>query len=345
MGRYTQKENKEENVNNARENVLRKANTLDGWPEVRGYDFEEDFDFEKFLKSYLNYGLQATNLAHAIEIIKNMRKEDATIFLGFTSNMGTSGVRENIKYLAKNKFVHVLATTVGAIEEDIVKCFKPFVLGDFRAKGAYLREEGINRTGNIFIPNDRYIYFERFMMKFLDRLYEKQKKSNEIIGIKEFVYELGYEMELQKVDRKEESFTYWVYKNDIPFFCPALLDGSLGDMVYFFKKNNPKFKIDTSDYIVQVTDLALNCDKMGMIAIGGSVPKHLIANAALFRDGCEFAVYINSGLEMEGSNGGAPIDEAISWGKVKADAMCVKVEAEASLVFPLIVAGAFKLYR
>ncbi|NCC71244.1 deoxyhypusine synthase [bacterium] len=259
--------------------------------------------------------------------------------------MGTCGIRDQIKYLVKNNFVHVLSTTIGAIEEDIIKCFKAFVLGDYRASGSILREDGINRTGNIFIPNDRYIYFERFMNTFLERLYSLQKEKKQIIGITEFVKELGHEMEIQNIEKKEESFTYQAYKNNIPIFCPALPDGSVGDILYFFKKNNPDFKIDTSDYIVQITDLAINCEKMGIIIIGGSIPKHLLANAALFREGCEYAVYINSGLEMDGSNAGAPIDEAVSWGKIKSDALKVKVEAEASLVFPLLIAAAFKLFK
>ncbi len=337
------KEIKNNKIKNER--ILKKSNTLDGWPEIRGYDFEDKFNFEEFLNSFNTTGFQATSLGTAIKIVQNMRDDEAKIFFGFTSNMGTCGIRENIKYLVKYNLVDVLGTTIGAIEEDIIKCFKPFVLGDYRAPGKILRDDGINRTGNIFVPNDRYIYFERFMNKFLERLYEKQKKTKIIIGIKEFVFELGKELEIQKVPNKEESFTYWAYKNNIPFFCPALLDGSVGDMVYFFKKNYPEFKIDTSDYIVELTDLAINCNKMGIITIGGSVPKHMFANAGLFRDGAEYAIYINTGLEMEGSNAGAPIDEAISWGKIHPDAQKIKIEAEASLVFPLLVAGGFKLYK
>ena len=330
---------------NPKENVLKTANTLDGWPEIKGYDFEGEFNFEAFMKSYINTGFQATSLGQSIEIIKEMRKNKATIFLAFTSNMGTCGVREQIKYLIKENHVHVLTTTIGSIEEDIIKCFKPFVLGDYRANGANLRDEGINRTGNIFIPNDRYIYFERFCNEFFKRMFELQKKTNKIIGIKELIYELGHELELQNIENKESSFTYWAYKNNLPFFCPAVADGSFGDMLYFFKKNNPEFKIDTSDYIVEVTDIGLDCEKMGIIAIGGSVPKHVVSNVGLFRDGADYTVFINTGLEMEGSNAGAPIDEAVSWGKVRADGLKVKVEAEASLVFPLIVASAFKLYN
>lgn len=332
------------NTNSPKENVLKNSNSLDNWPEIKGYNPENEFNLTDFLKSLTTTGQQATELGKAIEITKQMRKDNARIFLGFTSNAGTSGVREYITYLSKYKKIDVMCTTIGAIEEDIIKCFKPFVIGDFRTNGAYLREEGINRTGNIFIPNDRYVYFDKFMRTFLERLFELQEKTGEIIGVKEFVYELGREFEIQQVDNYEESFTYWAYKNNIPFFCPAPLDGSVGDMVYFFKKE-PKyknFKIDTSEYIVQLTDLALNCDKMGMITLGGSVPKHAIANAGLFRDGAEYCIYLNSGLEMEGSNAGAPIDEAISWGKVAADAKIAKVEADFSLTFPLLVLGAFK---
>jgi len=346
MSRYESvKHIKEDKLSKAKENILKESKTLDGWPEIEGYDFEEDFNINKFLDSFLLTGFQATHLGEAINIIREMRKNNATIFLAFTSNMGTCGVREIIKYLFKYKFIHVASTTVGAIEEDIMKVFKPFVLGDYRAPGKVLREDGVNRTGNIFVPNDRYLYFERFMNPFLERLYNEYTLKGKIIDITKFVYEMGRELELRDIENRESSFTYWAYKNDVPLFSPALPDGSVGDMLYFFKKNHPDFKIDTSDYIVEVTDLALNSEKMGIIAIGGSVPKHLVANAGLFRDGVDYAVYINTGLEMEGSNAGAPIDEAVSWGKIKPDALKIKVEAEASIIFPIIVLGAFKLFN
>ncbi len=336
---------KDDDVGLQKKNILKTSKTLDNWPVIEGYNFEENFDFEKFMNSYVRTGFQATNLGIAIDVIKEMRKNNAKIFLGFTSNMISCGLRESIKYLVKNNFVHVLSTTGGGIEEDIIKCFKPFVLGDYRARGDVLLDEGINRTGNIFCPNDRYIYFERFMNPFLQRLYDMQKKREKIIDIVEFVYELGHELELNNVEKREESYIFWAYKNKINMYCPALLDGSIGDMIYFFKKNNPDFKIDTSDYIVSVNDEALYCEKMGMICLGGSVPKHLIANAGLFREGIEYAVYINTGLEMEGSNAGATVDEAVSWGKIRKDAKSVKVECEATLVFPLLVAMCFKFFN
>jgi deoxyhypusine synthase len=338
----------------AQHNVLRESVTLAGWPEIKGYDLEKGFDASEFIDSLKYTGLQATSLGKAIQLVKNMRRDKAKIFLGFTSNMITSGVREYIKFLVKNNQVHVLVTTAGGVEEDIIKSIRPFVVGDYDASGEQLRDKGVNRSGNIFCPNDRYLYFERFMNRFLERMYEQQLKSGKVINTKEFVYELGRELELQagmikqgkdigidKIDY-ESSVTYWAYKNNIPYYCHPITDGSIGDMIYFFKKRKPDFKIDSTDDIVTITDIALNSEKTGIIAIGGSVPKHHIANANLFREGADYAVYINLSPEYEGSNSGASPDEAVSWGKIKGKSNSVKVFSEASIVFPLLVIGGWE---
>lgn len=50
-------------------------------------------------------------------------------------------------------------------------------------------------------------------------------------------------------------------------------------------------------------------------------------------------MYINAGQEFDGSDSGARPDEAVSWGKIKIGAEAVKVYADATLIFPLLVAG------
>jgi deoxyhypusine synthase len=78
-----------------------------------------------------------------------MQKDKAMIFLGFTSNITTSGLRDIITYLVKKKKVHFLVTTTGGLEEDIIKTHGDFHHGSFSADGAYLRKNGVNRTRNI----------------------------------------------------------------------------------------------------------------------------------------------------------------------------------------------------
>lgn len=52
-------------------------------------------------------------------------------------------------------------------------------------------------------------------------------------------------------------------------------------------------------------------------------------------------MFLNTGSEFDGSDSGARPDEAKSWGKIKKDATPVKIYAEATLLFPLLVAQTF----
>jgi len=65
--------------------------------------------------------------------------------------------------------------------------------------------------------------------------------------------------------------------------------------------------------------------KTGIIVLGGGLPKHHICNANMFRSGADYAVYINTAQEFDGSDSGAQPDEAVSWGKIKGSAKPVKV--------------------
>lgn len=323
--------------------------SLEGYPEVKGYDFGQPFDFLDLIMSYESVGLQATELAKAIKILRQARDEDAAITLGFTSNIGTSGIRDQIAWLFREGFIDCCSTTAGAIEEDVAKCFRPFVLGDWRARGEELLKEYINRSGNIYVPMDRYDDLRKFLFPLFVRLHRHQTEHNEVFGVTEFVYELGREMEERQLEGREKSFVYWAYRNNIPIYCPALLDGAIGDSIYWFLKAHPDFVIDACDYFVQSQDrLRRHRQKGRKVAtwlIGGSVPKHLLTNAAIMIGGMDYAVYVNTGLEIEASNAGAPVDEAVSWGKVSPSAKQVKVGAEASLVIPLMIAAVFKLYN
>lgn len=310
-----------------------KCINLDHLPHIKGYDFNEKFDFDKFLKSYSSTGFQATKLSEAIQIIKAMIREKSTIFLAYTSNIVSSGIRDVIRYLVEHKFVHALITTAGGIEEDVIKSIKPFVLGSFEADGRFLYEKGVNRIGNIFVTNDRYTYFEKEMNKILDTIYSIQIKRNMPLSTNEMIEIIG------KSIKNKESILYWAAKNKIPVFCPAITDGSLGDMIFFMKQRKSDFFVDVSEDILKIVKLALNSEKTGAIILGGGVAKHYTLNAQIFREGCDFAVYINTGDEFDGSDSGAKTDEAISWGKIKANAPQVKVHGDATIIFPLIVAG------
>ena len=328
------KDSGKDKSNIARKNILRKSKEIKGIP-IQGYDFDNGINYEEIIKSYSSTGAQASNLGKAIEIINEMIKENAFIFFGYTSSMVSSGLREIFRWLVKHKKINVIVTTAGGVEEDIIKCLGDFYLGDFRASGAELRKKGINRIGNIYAANNRYIEFEEFFQPLLKELYDEQKQTGKIISASEIVWKLG-----EKIN-DEKSICYWAWKNKIKIYCPAITDGALGDNIYFFKSKNPEFKIDITEDIVELNNSTIGLKKSGVILLGIGVIKHSILNANMFRNGADYAVYVNEAEEHNASDAGALPEEAISWGKILPKAKHVKVFGDATIIFPLIVASTF----
>ena len=159
---------------------------------MKGYDFNKGLDYNKVFESYITTGFQATLLGQAIErvnemikwrlsdepikedeedslkIMANREKVRCTIFLGYTSNMASCGMREYIRYLCQHKMVDCIVTTTGGIEEDIMKCLAPHYIGDFYLKGKDLRMQGLNRTGNLIVPNMNYCKFESWLAPIIE---------------------------------------------------------------------------------------------------------------------------------------------------------------------------------
>jgi len=70
--------------------------------------------------------------------------------------------------------VDVIVTTAGGIEEDLIKCLAPTYRGDFSLPGALLRSKGLNRIGNLLVPNDNYCKFENWIMPLFDQMLLEQ---------------------------------------------------------------------------------------------------------------------------------------------------------------------------
>ncbi|VEN55952.1 unnamed protein product [Callosobruchus maculatus] len=337
--------------------VLKKTSNIALLKEkVTGYDWDRGLDYNKLLESYVHTGFQATNFGLAVKEINKMIhcrkqpisgdkfidnddeytavKNNCTIFLGYTSNLVSSGLRETFKFLVKNKMVDCIVTTAGGIEEDFIKCLAPTFMGDFNLDGIKLRDCGINRIGNLLVPNDNYCSFENWTMPILDELL-KEQKDGVVWSPSKIIERLGKEI------NHEDSIYYWAAKNKIPVFCPGMTDGSLGDMMFLHTFKNPGLIVDIVSDLRRLNLMAMKSVNTGIIILGGGLVKHHICNANLMRNGADYVVYVNTASEFDGSDAGARPDEAKSWGKIKKDATPVKIHADATLVFPLLVAQTF----
>ena len=138
-----------------------------------------------------------------------------------------------------------------------------------------LREKGINRIGNLLVPNDNYCAFEDWIIPVLNQMLEEQHKKKTIWSPSKICTRLGEEI------GNENSVLYWAAVNHIPVFCPALTDGSLGDMIYMHSYRNPGLIVDIAQDIRRLNSISVKSRKSGMIIIGGGVVKHHICNANL----------------------------------------------------------------
>jgi deoxyhypusine synthase len=349
--------------------------------EVKGIDYSQDNAYnmraKDLIASMSTMGFQASSLSKACRIIDEMRSwkgkhkdeleeheqtgefdddgfQKTTIFMGYTSNLISSGLRDTLRYLVQHKMVSAIVASAGGIEEDLIKVLAPTYMGEFSLPGKGLRDQGMNRIGNLLVPNDNYCRFEEWIVPILDKCLEEQQEAMKKLGSdglnadsdaiwtpSKLIDRLGKEI------NDESSVLYWAHKNKIPIFCPAITDGSIGDMLFFhtFKASPEQLRLDIVSDIRKVNSMSMAASRAGMIILGGGLIKHHICNACLMRNGADYAVYINTGQEFDGSDAGARPDEAVSWGKIKADAHSVKVYADVSLVFPLIVAATFASER
>ncbi|MGB9965153.1 deoxyhypusine synthase [Halobacterium hubeiense] len=318
-----------------RENVLPGSDGELDTADVRGYDFRGDFDFFEMLDAYATTGFQATHLAEGVDIVRDMQDDDATVYLTFTSNIVSSGLREVLAHLVREGHVDVIITTSGSLTEDVIKTAKPFKMGEWDADEAALREEGINRLGNIFVPSDRYVWLEEYLYDFFEDFFAEEKTRTPTA----FAKELGETLD------DEDSILKNAADQDVPVFCPALTDAEIGNFLYYYRQGyDSEVGIEIVDDYDTLIEEGLLADTTGLIAVGDGVPKHHAIMTNLFRGGAEYAVYISTGMEGDGSLSGAPPEEAVSWGKIKdeTETNYTQIEAEATLVFPLLVAGAFE---
>ncbi len=327
-----------------REKIPKTYMDIESLPKIEGYDFNKPFDFREFSKKYLNMGFQGSNMGKAIMILSQILKEreqGLNLFISFTGNMISSGNREIINYLVRNKIVHAITTTAAALEEDIIKCIKSFHLGSFDVQGKFLMDECVGRIGNIFVPYDRYLYLERFLNNFFSRIKEKQESMG-VLSSHEVAGEMGIyigENELTKPNC-EDSFLYQAARNGIKVFCPGIVDGAIGDISVFFKRKNPEFAIDSiKDSKVLVDELSTS-KKTASLVLGGGIAKHFLLNSAIFIDGFDYSVYLTTASEHDGSDSGGNQEEAITWAKIKPNAQRVKVNVDATIGFPLLMASA-----
>jgi len=181
----------------------------------------------------------------------------------------------------------------------------------------------------VLVPLKNYgPLIEKKMQPLLSRMYGRgdRSPSTELL-CREIGSDLG----------SGDSLLYWARKKEVPVFVPGIMDGAVGSQIWLFAESHRDFSVDIIGDERRLSDIVAEAEKTGALVLGGGISKHHLLWWNLFRGGLDYACYITTAAEYDGSLSGAQVREAVSWGKVKPSAGQVTTYAEVTTVLPLLV--------
>jgi deoxyhypusine synthase len=299
---------------------------------VKDYEFKEEMSVEELVNQMEEaWGFTAGKLAVGAKILELMIQTPNCIkFLSFTGNLVATGTRGVFRELVKRKLADIVITACGTLDHDMARCWRNYYKGSFIMNDAKLHHEGINRLGNVLVPNDSYgTIIEEKMQGLLQDLWKEGRK--EVSG-RELCREIGLRC------CNESSILYWAARNDIPVYVPGITDGAVGYQTWLFSQDHA-FKLNLLKDEGELSDLVFTAKKTGALIVGGGISKHHTIWWNQFKDGLDYVVYVSTADEWDGSLSGARPREAVSWGKISEKAKRIMIEGDASLILPLMASA------
>jgi deoxyhypusine synthase len=282
-------------------------------------------------------GFESVNLSEGLGILTEMISDKQCLrFVSFVGAVVSTGLRGIIKDMMKNKWFDVAITTCGALDHDIARHFSHYNEGSFTMDDNELANQNIHRLGNVLVPMDSYgPLIEEKMQLFLEEEYQKGTREMSTAEICKMIGKhLG-----------EDSFLFWANKNDIDVVVPGIMDGAVGSQIWLFTQKHSDFRLNLTEDANLLSGLIFKAEKSGAFMIGGGISKHHTLWWNQYREGLDYAFYITTAQEFDGSLSGALVREAISWGKVTKEAKQATLHAEVTTTLPFIYAALISKFQ
>lgn len=283
-------------------------------------------------------GFSLKDVMDAVEnLIEMYKNPEVTVFFSFTANIIATGMRAIISEMIAKGLVDVIFTTGGTIDHDIAKSLgAKYYEGFFEYDDIMLEKSGFHRLGNIIIPKEDYgPLIEHFTHRCLEKILNNFDNDTIILGVRELLWKIGSEIS------DENSILRQAYKNRIPIYSPGVTDSAFGTALMTFREvlrtKGKKLMLDVLKDLKELSSISFKAKKIGGIVLGGGISKHHLIWWAQFSGGLDYAVYITTAIERDGSLSGARTREAITWGKIKPEAKHITVYGDVTLIFPLML--------
>ena len=275
----------------------------------------------------------AKNLYQVADTFASMCARDGcTKFLSFPAAIVATGTRGVLVDMVREGLVDVIVTTCGTLDHDIARTLADYYEGSFDMDDARLKRAGYHRLGNVLVPLENYgPLIEKRVQALLTKLYGQGVRS---VTSERLCSEIGRDL------GSKGSLLYWAQKKNVPVFVPGITDGAVGSQLWLFAESHRDFQVDLIGDERRLSDIVSDSKETGALVLGGGISKHHVIWWNQFHGGLDWACYVTTAEELDGSLSGARIREAVSWGKVKEKAKQASLYAEVTTVLPLIVSYA-----
>jgi deoxyhypusine synthase len=306
---------------------------------IEPFRVEPGLSADEVLRRMERISFQGRNLASARRIWAKMLEGDAIIFLGVAGALSAGGLRMIVAHLIGARYIDCLVSTGANLYHDLHETRgRHHFVGSPREDDEALAEARIDRVYDTYADEEEFIENDEWIAAFAQKLEPRPYTSREVLN------RLGAHL---WNDTGREGILTAAYRANVPIFCPAIADSSIGMGLSQARHRDQRAgQIDIIGDIIESANIVIRRPGTASIVLGGGTPKNFINQASVqaeFYDeritGHRFALQIVTDVPHFGGASGSSLDEAKSWGKLAENAEQVTVHADATVALPLLVSA------
>jgi deoxyhypusine synthase len=306
---------------------------------IEPFTVEAGLTAEEILSRMERISFQGRSLAIAHRIWRKMLDDDVTIFMGMAGALSAGGLRLIVAHLIAHRYIDCLVSTGANLYHDLHETRgQHHYIGSASADDALLAEDRIDRVYDTFASEEEFIGNDNWIADYAASLEPRPYTS------REFLYRLGGHL---WDTTKRDGILTSAYRANVPIFCPAIADSSIGMGLSQARQKVPGTGyIDIIGDVVESANIVIRRPRTASVVLGGGTPKNFINQATVqaefFSDdvgGHRYALQIVTDVPHFGGASGSTLEEAQSWGKLATDSARVSVQADATIALPLLASA------
>ncbi len=275
--------------------------------------------------------LGAGRIGLALEVMEEMYSNpDYTNILTIAGPIVPSGFRLLIGDMIDRGFLDAIVTTGANLTHDVVEALGGHhYQGSFNVDDRKLIGQGYNRIADIFVREDSFEQLDKRVRGMIGKIPEEERKKIAFSSLLEHLGELLGD---------QDSILYKAATKHVRVYSPGLLDSILGLSIWGFSTTQT-LQLDPFGDVTRMVDMAMTSKKLGILILGGGLPKHNALLSSVFREGVDLAVQITMDRPEPGGLSGAPLAESISWRKIRKGGRFVDVIGDVTICLPVLYAA------